>query len=165
MESIHRERVPSEALLRLRAYEQSGLYLFHGSLVPNVGRLELRQAHTWRGQERYEDGPPAVAASPYVDIAIFRALVQTGRSGFSSFDEEADGKTGLEFRLTLAGYLDALAATGYVYVLPRAMFESRNGKVTCMDWRSEEPVVPVDIVEVHGEDLPEVLRFYKESPA
>lgn len=160
MSGFERPEERSEARQLLERYERSGRFLFHGSRNPRIQELEPRQAMTWREGAYVNDGPPAVAASPYADIAIFRSLI-TGHSGFSSFPNP-DDTVSLEFRLTRAGYAAAEHARGYVYVISRDGF-SPVGPITSMDWRSGDLVTPVDIIEVQAEDLPKNLRFYRTA--
>lgn len=150
----------SESRRSLALYERAGRFLFHGSPNPAIEALVPHQGKTWKDGICIDDGQLAVAASPYADIAIFRALI-TGSSGFSSF-EEGEGVR-LEFRTTRNEYDDARERIGYVYVLNRSGFMPR-GSSRSMDWRSLSSAFPIDCIQVRAEDLPKRIRFYKSSP-
>jgi hypothetical protein len=106
------------------------------------------------------DGNPAVSATPYADLAIFRAIINgkniqlTHTSGFGT---NADGT--LEFRVSSEEVLEnAEGKDGYVYVFHKKDFEpyNRDGKADedSMEWRSYKMVKPIEVIKVHSEDLP-----------
>lgn len=140
----------------LENLEKEGVYLFHGSSQPALEVLEPRQSYTIpEGQsERVLDGEPAVAASPYIDIAIFRALVH-GESSFTS-SVSGDKPAQLSFIASKEALQEAKQTKGYIYVLSRDAFSPR-GHEKGMEWRAHEPVKPLEIVEVDFEDLPQQL--------
>ncbi len=160
---------PSEAKKRLLDLEATGTFLFHGSPY-KIEELEPRQAHTRASNESYEmvpDGEPSVAASPYAEIAIFRAIVNrenipeshTGSFG-SKTDEEG---TTVELSYGFTPNVPALLpnSTGYVYVLKKSQFNPRAGELG-MEWRSERRVKPVEIIEVHEQDLPSKIELLND---
>src|SRR3989344_3303717 len=75
----------SNSKQKLLELQKEGKYLFHGSPIEDVKKLEPRQSYTIpRGEtEPVEDGPPSVSATPYLEVAIFRAVVAKGSSSFS----------------------------------------------------------------------------------
>jgi len=136
----------------LRRLEKTGEYLFHGSPDKDIQILEPRQAYTWINGEKTEDGDPGVAATPYLDIAIFRSLIQAG----SQFSVDGDE---LSFSATKEAQEIAKNKVGYVYVLPRNFFKPKNGYPLAMDWRCEKNVKPINIVEVQYKDLPKNIKL------
>ncbi|MEX0877764.1 MAG: hypothetical protein WDZ40_02795 [Candidatus Spechtbacterales bacterium] len=139
-----------EGSKKLHELEKMGKYVFHGSPVGDIEELEPRQAHNYKeGEEPQEDGPPAVVASPYADIAIFRALVRKDKTGF-----ESDGKGNLHFRASSGALKSAKDAVGYVYVFDKTNFQPKAGAPEAsMGWRSEHVAKSLFIVEVHYNDL------------
>ena len=142
-----------DKLLRL---EQEGTFVFHGS--PEVIKnLEPRQAENENSKtkEMEKDGSPAFFATPFADVAIFRALINTvGVEGDSTsrFGIE-DGIIHFESTQNL---LDrAKDKKGFVYVLKKEQFDEPVG-TQC---RSEESVSPVEIVEVSAEDLTKDIKI------
>ena len=71
--TIERERKNREKLLWL---EKEGKYVFHGSPY-DISVLEPRQGHNINEEtgKIEKDDEPAVFAIFYVDVAIFRALI------------------------------------------------------------------------------------------
>ena len=138
--------------------QEIGKYLFHGSPTEGIKIFEPRQSHTIPPgeDESVPDGEPAVAASPYAEIAIFRALVRK-RSGFS-----AKGEGQLSFRATREALDDAKDKKGFVYVFSREGFEPKNGSEWNMDWRSLQSVKPLVSFEVTYDDLPESIEILSE---
>lgn len=133
----------------LHALEKSGDYVFHGSPTPDIEELEVRQPQDSTRGMKENHGEPCVAASPYVDIAIFRSLV---RSDTTRFGEDG-GR--LHFGATQKALDAAKNRVGYVYVLSRTDFAPFDeGSETSMDWRSRIAQKPVQIVPVVYDDLP-----------
>lgn len=106
-----------EKLLQL---EKEGKYYFHGS--PDViGILVPQQAynHNEETGKMEKDGEPAVFATPYADVAIFRALVNTkGVSGESTSSFGINGEQ-LYFSATKNLLESAKDKIGRVYVLDK----------------------------------------------
>jgi hypothetical protein len=106
------------------------------------------------------DGRPAVSATPYAELAIFRAIINAKNVGFghtSGFGLSSAGKK--QYRVSSGDVLETAAGKrGFVYVFDRAGFEpyDRDGDVDGprMEWRSYEAVKPVEVIEVTGDDLP-----------
>jgi hypothetical protein len=141
---------------RLLRLEQEGHFVFHGS-PETIQSLEPRQAYNdnLETEEKEKDGAPAVFATPFVDVAIFRALVNT-------VDVEGDSRSnfGMEdgvinFAATQNLLDRAKDKKGFVYVLKKEGFDEPIG----MQCRSEESVMPVETVEVSIEDLPKGIKI------
>ena len=148
----------SEGKQKLLTLEKEGKVVFHGSPTPDLEELEPRQGHTVpKGRkDLIKDGDPAISATPYAEIAIFRALIRKGTSDFSAYK---NGKLG--FRANREA-LDAAEERGYVYVLERGNFSSRTSDPSHMEWRSKERVRPIDVVVVQTGDLPKEIEILKE---
>ena len=137
---------------RLLELQETGEYVFHGSLN-DIDILEPRQAFIWDEEKgkRVKDGNPSVFATPYADIAIFRALVNrqgVNEPSRSQFGEEKE--KGLSFAATKNLLEAAKGKRGKVYVLKKEDFDHCFGS-ECV---AEREVVPVEVIEVHFDDLP-----------
>ncbi|MEX1111881.1 MAG: hypothetical protein WEC84_00300 [Candidatus Andersenbacteria bacterium] len=140
---------------KLMAYQKKNIYLFHGS-SRYVKELEPRQPLTWNEetQQMLLDGNPAVVATSFVDIAIFRAVI--AREGWSTFGY--DGKN-FSFEASEKTIEQSRKTIGYVYVLSKDSFE----KVNSMEWRSAEKVKPIKVIEVGFEDLPQNIQIVEKQ--
>lgn len=140
---------------KLLSLEKEGKYVFHGS--PDIiDVLSPRQAENLNKKtgEMERDGEPAVFATSYADIAIFRALMD-GKDivGGSESLFGIDGQE-LYFSATKNLLDQAKKKVGRVYVLDKEKFENFEG----MQCRSHEPIAPIEIVEVNVDDLPENIK-------
>lgn len=148
----------------LREMERTGNYLFHGSPDGTIETLEPRQStHTEDSGETIEDGNPAVSATPYLDLAIFRGIVNKKninfphKSGFG-LTRNSEANT-LLFDISDEQTLTEAFnnKTGFVYVFNRSEFQpySRNNIAddASMEWRSYAPVKPIEVIEVYSKDL------------
>ncbi len=155
----------SEAKEKLLQLEKEGKYLFHGSPAKDIKELEPRQAHTIpRGEkDMVKDGEPGVAATPYSEIAIFRAIVTKGRSSFSVSGFSLEDKV-IEFKANKKALELAKGKFGYVYVLNRNSFTRKSGfNKHAMEWRSVKPIKPVRVFTVNYEDLPKNITIIEYS--
>lgn len=141
----------------LKELEATGLYVFHGSSNPDIAKLEPRQAEDWKTGERVEHGEPAVCATPFADLAIFRAMVNTGWSSFGTTDDE----DGIYCAATDKAMETAKKAKGYVYVMAKSDFEVFEGG--SMEVRSHSTVKPNRVVEVAFDDLPPGIRVLDDE--
>ena len=143
---------------KLLALEKEGEYTFHGSHVL-TDELEPRQAQRWDSQtnKMVNDGEPAVVTTPFVEIAIFRAIISNDSKAHdgehhSSFRySNYDGKINLEFRTTPSILKQAENRKGYVYVFKKEADFIKNGG---MELRIHRSIKPSRIFEVGFEDLP-----------
>lgn len=142
------EHIPSgrETLLNLEA---KGEYVFHGS-ENNLDTLEPRQAHTVVDGEKQDDDEPGVHASPFADIAILMALINSTncKEGFESGFSYEDGKVILSVDQKGLDQLDE-SSVGYVYVFPKKDFKPRGMSQAI----SYKHVKPIEIITVKKEDL------------
>jgi len=151
--TIEREGKNRERLLSL---EKEGKYVFHGS-PDTIAVLDPRQAYNYSKEtgKMEKDGEPAVFATPYADVAIFRALTDTrGVKGESTSQFGIDGDK-LHFSATKNLLEAARRKVGRVYVLDKQKFQDFEG----MQCRSEEPNKPIEIIEVTVDDLPQNIRI------
>lgn len=147
----------SPARKKLELLQSTGEYLFHGSPTPGIEEFEPRQAMSGdrKTKEMHKDGPPGIAAAEMADVAIFRAIVHKGNlpedSPFSSsFDVDSKTQTYRVNKHTINTLKD-LDPIGHVYVFRKSDFQPYSG----IEWRSERPVAPIDVVDVNLEDLPQ----------
>lgn len=137
-------------ILDLRAMEQEGKYLFHGSSELIASALSPRQAYTVVNGERVKDGSPAVFASPILDCAIFMGVVSRANCplGLSSGYGSRDGIP--EFRASkhTIEQLDP-ESSACVYVFKRSDFTEKNS----LDWFSMNEVLPIEVVPVSWKDF------------
>jgi len=151
--SEHSKSEKSEARILLHELEATKKYVFHGSPNPDTQELELRQPHDFSTGKKEKHGEPCIAASPYADIAIFRAVMRHDYTGFGSH-----GRT-LEFRATQKALDHAKNKTGYVYVLSRGDFLPLHGNANGMEWRAKKSQRPIRIIRVSFDDLPENITL------
>lgn len=138
---------------KLLSLEKEGKFVFHGS-PDEIETLEPRQPLIYNVQkkEKEKHGNPCVAATPYADIAIFRAIVNSknfSHGGYASFLKV--DKEGVMKLATTKQVLEEIEdKKGFVYVLDKSVFD----KFSNMEWRSESPIKPEDVIVVTAEDLP-----------
>ncbi len=141
---------------KLLLLEKEGKYVFHGS--PDfIKTLDPHQAYNRSAEtEKMEkDGEPAVFATPYADVAIFRALINIKDVvGESESNFGINGER-LHFSTTKNLLDQAKKKIGKVYVLGKQKFKDFEG----MQCRSEESIVPIEIIEVTVEDLPDDIQI------
>ena len=96
------------------------------------------------------DGDPAVFASPFADVAIFHALMQ-GNEKIGNWNFKYDmNDNGPHFSATKNLLENARNIRGQVYVLDKQKFHQDDKS----EFRSQEPVVQMQIIEVTVDDLP-----------
>ena len=152
------------AIEKLTQLEETGKHVFHGSANGSIEILEPRQAthvpDLKDPTKSVPDGEPAVSATPYADIATFRAMINKGNIPFNHSSGFGMNSRGVKnFQVSSEKVLEELKdKKGFVYVFDKKEFKpySRDGKIQkkSMEWRSHNPVKPIDIVEVSSEDLP-----------
>jgi len=120
--------------------KNSGGYLYHGSPF-KIDILKPSQAYNFNKDKNkmIEDGKPAVSATQYLNIAIFRALVNKENAPENHWSEF--GVDGGEINLiTSKEVLDQIKLKkGYLHVLDEDGFTKYNG----MEWRSYAEVKPL----------------------
>lgn len=156
--------MPKEKLLSL---EKTGNYVFHGSPNGAIKSLEPRQGtHITDLKNPKEssilDGKPAVSATPFGDLAIFRAIINSENIDLNDWNSGFGITNGTtrSFRVSSSEVLDqAQGKKGYVYVFDRNKFEpyDRDGhaRQESMEWRSYTSVQPIEVIEVTSDDLPD----------
>ena len=140
---------------RLLSLEKEGKFVFHGSPV-KTDTLEPRQPynHDDTTGKMKKHGGPSISASPFAEIAIFRAIVHP-----NDFDEFQGGmgvdETGqLVFDASKKVLEKIKGKKGYVYVFLKSQFELFSP----MEMRSQTKMKPEEIVEVSYDDLPSNIR-------
>lgn len=149
---------------KLTKLEETGNYVFHGSPDGDIKVLEPRQAVHYpflpESDEMVLDGEPAVSATPYADIATFRAMINKANIPFDYNNGFGSTIKGVRnFSVSSEKVLEVVKnKNGFVYVLDKKEFKpySRNGEAreSNMEWRSNTPVKPIDVVKVGYDDLP-----------
>ena len=146
---------------RLLELEKEGRYVFHGSPY-TIEKLKPRQAtndNKQTGQEE-NDGEPAIFASPFVDVAIFRSMVNEKiHSGDSSSGMGINDNNVLSFSTTQELVEEAKKITGKIYVFKRKDFIEDEARG--LDLRCNEEISPIEIIEVNYKDLPENIKIIK----
>lgn len=148
--------------------EKTGKYVFHGSPINNLKFLEPKQAkhvpNLSNSNEVLLDGNPAVSATPYIDFAIFRAIINktnipisfTSGFGFKNVEKE--------FHISSQEVLEiAKTKKGFIYVFNKNEFEpyqrDQGINLTKMEWRAYKKVKPLEIIEVSYEDLINIKKI------
>ncbi len=147
-------REVGEGAKLLHELERSGDFVFHGSDKPDIPELVPFQGTTWVDDVKQNDGPPAVATTPYADMAIFHALV---RDDSHSFGQANDGT--LQMSATQLALDSVKGRTAYVYVFPKSAFVPRHGNDHDFEWRSEVNQKPAQVVPVNDRDLPKSINI------
>ncbi|MFA5986281.1 MAG: hypothetical protein WC819_02950 [Parcubacteria group bacterium] len=136
----------------LLSLEKAGKYVFHGS-PDDIDVLEPRQAYGENEENGdYEkDGESAVFATRFADVAIFRSLINERLGGDGSeCGMSIDNDNNIYYRSSRDLLEKVKDHKGKVYVLKSEGFSDFKG----LDCRSNEQVVPIEIVEVDCTDLP-----------
>ncbi len=141
----------SESLRKLKKMEQTGKYLFHGTTSGSIVSFEPRQAIS----DGVKHGEPCVAASEYIEPAIFMAILGSRVSSGWNSDEPSD--FGFYLKETDFETLRRHNATGYVYIFDRntTVFNPFMG----WEWRAHENVEPLQKIEVNFADLPKKIEL------
>ena len=136
----------------LHQLEQSGEYVFHGSPHGDLAELKPMQATIAVDGQKHDDGPEAIAASPFADFAIFRALTRDiNVDGNTSFGTKNDGTPQMSASKSI---IDSIKGqTGYVYVFPKSTFSLYGDEG--YEWRSAESQKPERIIKVTDRDFPQ----------
>jgi hypothetical protein len=145
---------------KLLAFEKENRFVFHGS-PDEIKILEPRQPLVFNVQKkkREKHGEPCVAATPYADIAIFRAIINQKNyptGDYVSFFKVS--KEGLmEFGTTKQVLERIKEKKGFVYVLNKEAFKRFSN--SNMEWRASEAIKPEDVFLVTAEDLPSNIQI------
>lgn len=157
--NLDEPKEPSEGRKRLEALEKEGKYVFHGALI-DIQSLEPKQGYNQNKEtgEMVKDGDPAVFATPYSDVAIFRSLINSENVQGNSTSEWGMADDGKIFFRATQNLLDAAKnKTGKIYVLDKKYF----GEVKGTEARSEKNVIPDEVIEVYFVDLPKNIEIIK----
>ena len=155
VENLNKIERGKEILMNL---EKEGLYVFHGS-TESIEELEPRQAKIWDKdkKEMIEHGEPSVVATPFAEVAIFRAIISNKIKADDGKHYSAFGSDGKKpyFETTPSVLKNAKDVIGYVYVFKKEDFS----KLSSMEWRSSKNLKPIRTFEVHFQDLPENIKL------
>lgn len=143
----------STEIKKLKKLESKDKWVFHGS-PQKMEKIIPHQAYNYgtRG-EKIPDGKSAVFASPFVDIAIFMAIINKENLPKGLESGYSFNSTNKEIKFSASKKtMDGLhQARGYVYVLDKTKFIRRS----FAEFMSREEVAPEDIITVTEKDLPE----------
>jgi hypothetical protein len=151
--SLTRENIisPRERLLKL---EKEGLYVFHGTTA-QVDCLEPQQAYN----DNEKDGKPAVFATPFADVAIYRSLINGDNLNEPSENQFGTTDDGIYFKASQNLLENAKNIIGKVYVLDKEKFKDFKGT----ECRLEESISPIEVIEVTANDLPANIEIIEIS--
>ena len=145
----------------LKNLEKQDKYVFHGS--ENIIKIfEPRQAYTIVNGKQIPDGKPAIFSSPFVDYAIFMAIINKAncpkglRSGCAWYNNK--------FKFTATKEtLEQLSkdSKGYVYVFNKSDFKERS----ISEWVSYKEVKPVKMIEVRWSDFTQEIEKIENDMA
>jgi hypothetical protein len=138
----------------LSKLELTGEYIFHGSPQLNLEILEPKQSI----HDSKTDGIPAVSGTPYLKLAIFRALINSTNIGIDYESSFGIDKGKVEMFISSQDALNEVKnKKGCIYIFLKKDFEpyDREGRLNpnAMEWRSYKSVKPVDAIKVSYEDL------------
>jgi len=138
---------------RLLLLEKEGRYVFHGS-SDIIESIEPWQAYNQNKEtgEMEKDGNPAIFATPYADVAIFRALIQ-GTDLENEFGIDDNGQ--LHFIADKKLIERVKNKIGKVYVLDKSKFGNFRG----LDCKNEEAIIPIEVIEITVNDLPKNIKI------
>jgi hypothetical protein len=149
-----------------RALEKEGEYVFHGTARELI-MLEPRQPFNKNKEtgKMAPHGDPAVCATPYSDVAIFRSIVNRDFAPVnhgSRFWADKDDKEGLKMNYEITKDVEEQIKEktneiiGKVYFFRKEEFE----QFSSIEYRSATNVEPLGVVLVTPEDLPS-YEYYK----
>lgn len=144
----------SAATAQLRKLAEVKRYLFHGS-PEKLETIEPRQAYN----NSQTDGQPAVIATSYYEIAVFRAIMLAAKAKISNGQYKSGFSTEngkISFRAS-KNTLDVAKSNmiGFVYVLDKSGFQEHNS----MEYRAFRTVKPTQIIKVSSDDLPRNIEI------
>jgi|SRR3989344_3889913 len=142
----------SVARKKLLALQKKG-FLFHGSPF-KIDKLGLRQPVNFniKKNKYVKHGKPCVAATPFADIAIFRAIIN--KTNFPSKSKDYAASFGIKSKklnlATTKKVLENLSnQCGYVYVFDKKQFSRRS----IWEWRSYQEIRPIKVIKITIGDL------------
>lgn len=147
-------------LKKLREYESSGDYVFHGS-GDEIEEFEPRQAHNYINGEKIPDGEPAVFASDVLDYAIFRALIN--RTNFPEGYHAGVSNKGTD-KLYFSASKETINKldkkfSGFVYVFPKSKFRQKS----INEHVSFDKIKPVEKIKVYFKDFNQPIEIKKQK--
>ncbi len=142
---------------KLKEYEKQG-YLFHGS-PDKISVLKPIQPFSYDEKlgKMVEHGNPSVVATSFLNVSVFRSIVNRKNAPDEHDSAFGNGSNGLNFKASSKTLDQAKNKKGFVHVLDKKGFERFSG----MEWRSKEEVKPIDIIEVSFDNLPENIELIK----
>jgi len=148
----------SKSKKRLMLLEKRGEVVFHGSPY-NIEVLEPRQAYNRNKQtgKMEKDGKPAVFATPYTEVAIFRSLIDHNSVKGSSSSQFGMNGNEFSFSATKNLFDQTRKNIGRIYILDKKKFHTFEG----MQCKSFKKILLLEVIEVTFEDLPKKIEIIK----
>ncbi len=142
---------------KLFALQKKG-FLFHGSPF-RIDKLELRQPSNFniKKNKYVKHGKHCVAATPFADIAIFRAIIN--KTHFPPKGKDYAAQFGIKSKkinlATTKKVLQKLSNQfGYVHVFDKKQFSRRS----VWEWRSYKEIKPLKVIKVTVGDLNDNIK-------
>lgn len=150
----------------LRSLEREGKYVFHGS-YRLMTELEPKQPKNLNRETKImeDHGDPGVAASQYLDLAIFRAVINNTLTGSDNYHRSLFGSRynnnslNIYFKTTPEIFEKAKHAKGYVYVFDKNDFVKFDG----IEVRCPHTIKPLRVFKVGFKDLPDNIGLDYEK--
>ncbi len=140
--------------LLLKELEKTGLFVFHGS--PRLfKKLEPRQQMNYspRAGKLVKDGKPAVCVTPFIKVAIFRALIYRDWTNFG----QTNGKVFLRASKEALNITRSTKKKAYVYVFRKTDFRKHSP----LELRRSQPTAPLATIPVIVDDVPKGIQIIK----
>lgn len=146
---------------RLLTLEAKGDFVFHGS-SSEFKELEPRQPMIYdkKIKKEKEHGNPCVTATPFADIAIFRAIINKQNFPFKGYSSSFGFSKRMNknyFSTTKKVFDQLKGKKGCVYVLDKSYFK----KFSSMEYRSEKIEKSLEVISVDYKDLPGNIKIIK----
>lgn len=141
---------------KLRKYESSGEYVFHGSGC-EIEEFEPRQAHNFINGEKIPDGSPAIFASSILDYAIFKALINKNNFPEGYHAGVSNKGTDKLYFSASKEVIDKLDKnfSGFVYVFPKSKFRQKS----INEHVSFDKIKPIEKIKVYFEDFNQPIEI------
>ncbi|MAF20073.1 MAG: hypothetical protein CMI55_00115 [Parcubacteria group bacterium] len=149
----------SENKKRLVILKAKGDFVFHGS-SSIIKELEPRQPMIYdeKIKKEIKHGNLCVAATPFISIALFRAIINKQNFPFKGYQSSfgfSKQKNKCYFNTTERVFSQIKGKKGYVHVLSKKNFK----RFSTMEYRSERTERPSEIISVDYEDLPDDIEI------
>ena len=151
----------SENIKKLESYQKQG-FLFHGSPFEISKNIEPRKASDADASHKFNNDLAVFASDDYRMTIIYSLMNFSILPMFNG----ASCSVGRDHQNNIVANLphewkDVIEKTiGYVYILPKDSFKETDG----LQWKSKEPVVPLERLTVSLQDFTSLKGRIKWSP-